>query len=37
VSLPPGYDPAEFVMDQSDAACVPLGYRAGAVIRTPRG
>ena len=36
-ALPPGYDTDAFVMDQSDAVCVPLGYRAGSNIRTPRG
>ena len=35
--LPPGYDPAEYILDQSDETCVPLGYRAGSNIRTPRG
>ena len=35
--LPPGYDPAQYVLDQSDETCVPLGYRAGSNIRTPRG
>lgn len=37
VSLPPGFSPAEYVVDQSDEVCVPLGYRAGSNIRTPRG
>ena len=36
-SLPPGYDPEEYILDQSDETCVPLGYRAGSNIRTPRG
>ena len=35
--LPPGYDPEEYILDQSDETCVPLGYRAGSNIRTPRG
>lgn len=36
-TLPLGYDPAEYMLDQSDETCVPLGYRAGSNIRTPRG
>ena len=35
--LPPGCDESEYLLDQSDETCVPLGYRAGSNIRTPRG